>query len=464
MNTAQALFVVGLVSQAVLALLFAIAWRALRRRWAALLALGFAANAGLYAALAAGMGTTALSAPPPTLIAIVALSGLVLITAAIIDYVGADAREARRLNALSVAVAVVATGIGLAHLVTRAVGFAVMAVYVIGWALLFVRAMRREPRSGHGFVIAALLAYPASVALAVSGWIRAELLSAVGVLPFSVLGATLLTTGLLRAQRRAALALAEREQAQALLRATNDSLEHQVALRTAEMRETIDGLESFNRSVSHDLRGPLGGIVGITRLARDQLAAGDHGQTQRMLELIEGQAINSVKLVEALLALSRASDATLHLREVDSGQLVADVIRALPQNEAPCCTVTPHLPKVQCDPDLLRQVFANLIGNAIKFANRSQPPQVEVSTLTRHGEAVFLVRDNGVGFDPAAAQRLFKPFQRLHDRSYEGFGVGLSIVKRIIDRHGGRVWAEGRPGHGASFYFTLGAQGASTRE
>jgi signal transduction histidine kinase len=305
-------------------------------------------------------------------------------------------------------------------------------------------------------VIVALLAYPASVVLVLSGWVRPELLSVVGVLPFSVLGATLLTTGLLRAQRRAALALAEREQAQALLRATNDSLEHQVALRTAELRETIDGLESFNRSVSHDLRGPLGGIVGITRLAREQLGAGDHGQAQRLLALIEGQAVNSVKLVEALLALSRASDATLNLREVDFGQLVTEVIHALPQSAVPYCTVAPHLPTVNCDPELLRQVFANLIGNAVKFSNRSQRPHVEVAMLARDGEEVFLVRDNGVGLDAAAAQRLFKPFQRLHDHSYEGYGVGLSIVKRIVDRHGGRVWAEAQPGQGASFYFTLG--------
>ena len=184
MTTAHALFVVGLVSQAVLALLFAITWRALRRAWAGLLALGFMANAALYAALAAGMGTTELSAPPPTLVSIFALSGLLLITAAIIDYVNASAREARRLNLWSVGVAVVAAAIGLAGAMTRATGFVVMALYVIGWALLFVRAQRREPRSGHGFVIVALLAYPASVALVVSGWIRAELLSVVGVLPF----------------------------------------------------------------------------------------------------------------------------------------------------------------------------------------------------------------------------------------------------------------------------------------
>jgi signal transduction histidine kinase len=463
MTTAHALFVVGLVSQAVLALLFAITWRALRRGWAGLLALGFLSNAVVYAVLAAGMGTTDLSAPPPILGSIFALSGLLLITAAIIDYVDTPPREARRLNTLSIAVVVVAAAIGLAELMSRATGFVVMALYVIGWALLFMRAMRREPRSGHGFVIVALLTYPASVALAVSGWIRSELLSVVGVLPFSVLGATLLTTGLLRAQRRAALALAEREQAQALLRTTNESLEHQVALRTAEMRETIDGLESFNRSVSHDLRGPLGGIVGITRLARDQLAAGEQGQAQRMLELIEGQAINSVKLVEALLALSRASGATLDLREVDCGQLVADVIRALPQNAALYCKVAPSLPTVTCDPDLLRQVFANLISNAVKFSNRAQRPQVEVTVLARDGENIFLVCDNGVGFDPAAAQRLFKPFQRLHDRSYEGYGVGLSIVKRIVDRHGGRVWAEGDPARGATFYFTLGVPSPADR-
>jgi signal transduction histidine kinase len=121
------------------------------------------------------------------------------------------------------------------------------------------------------------------------------------------------------------------------------------------------------------------------------------------------------------------------------------------------------MPRVRGDPELLRQVFTNLIGNAIKFANRSQHPQVEVSTEARDGEAVFMVRDNGIGFDPASAQRLFKPFQRLHDRSYEGFGVGLSIVKRIIDRHGGRVWAEGSPGQGASFYFTLGHPTAEGR-
>jgi len=461
--TARDLVLIGLVSQTVLALLFALVWRSLRGGWPAWLALGFASNAGAYGAMVAGLYSSELFVAPAKPVAMLALTAVVLITFGLIDYVGLERRLARRLGWAALLVALVSIPFGVSGVLTRAAGYGVMAAYVVGWVVLFVRAMLREPHSGHGFVVAALLLYPLTVLAIVVGWVSADLLSAAAVLPFSVLGATLLTTGLLRAHRRAALALAEREQAQALLRAANDSLEHQVAWRTAELRETIDGLESFNRSVSHDLRGPLGGIVGVTRMAREQLAAGEQAQAQHLLELIEDQAVSSVKLVEALLALARASDATLHVSPIDSGALVADVIKDLPHGASPYCVVAPHMPTVQGDPELLRQVFANLIGNAVKFANRSQQPHVEVSAQSRDGEAVFEVRDNGVGFDPAAAQRLFKPFQRLHDRSYEGFGVGLSIVKRIIDRHGGRVWAEGAPGRGATFYFTLGDPAAADR-
>ncbi len=438
-------------------MLFAIVWRALRQRWAGLLALGFVANSGYYATLASGMGTASLTAPPPVTVSLFALTGLVLITAAIVDYVGAQPGQARRLNTLSVSVAVVAAVIGFAELMTRAVGFAVMAVYVVAWVLLFVRARRREPHSGHGFVIAALLLYPAIVVMAVSGSIRPDLLSGAGVLPFSVLGTTLLTTGLLRAQRQATAALREREQAQAALLAANDSLEHKVALRTEELRENIEGLESFNRSVSHDLRGPLGGIVGVARLARQHLARGDTQQAERLLDLIEHQAINSVTLVEALLALARASDATLHLRQVDSARLVAQVLQSLQGGQTALpVVITTAMPQVLADPELLRQVFANLIGNALKYSAQAAAPRVEVGAEQIAGQTVFHVRDNGIGFDPQDAARLFKPFLRLHGGAHEGYGVGLSIVKRIVDRHGGRVWAEGRPGEGASFHFVLG--------
>jgi len=455
--TARDLIFVGLVTQAVLALLFALVWRALRLAWPGWLALGFLSNAGTYFAMVgAGMFRDALHVQPAVPVALLAVAAIVLITAGVIAYVGLEPRHARRFNAVSIGVALVSIALGLAGVINRASGYLVMAVYVVGWVWLFVRAMFAEPHGGHGFVVLALLVYPLSVGIVLAGWVPPSLLATAAVLPFSVLGATLLTTGLLRAQRQAARALAEREQAQEQLRAAHDFLENEVTQRTAELRENIDGLESFNRSVSHDLRTPLGGIVGVARLGREALAAGDPEQARRMLDLIESQAVNSVKLVEALLALARASDVRLKLRPVDSGQLVADVVAALPATGPRQIRVAALMPTVHADPELLRQVFANLIGNALKFAAPLRAPQIEVGAMESGGEAVFLVRDNGVGFAPDAAHRLFKPFQRLHDRRYEGFGVGLSIVKRIVDRHGGRVWAEGRPDEGASFYFTLG--------
>ena len=311
--------------------------------------------------------------------------------------------------------ALVSLAIGLIGIINRASGYGVLSLYVLSWAVPFVRAVWLEPHSGHGLVMLALFVYPLSVAAVLGGWVGAELLAASAVLPLSVLGVTLLTTGLLRAQRHAARALVEREHAQAQLRAAHESLEHRVAQRTAELRENIDGLESFNRSVSHDLRTPLGGIVGVARLGRQALAASDAAEAQRMLDLIESQAVNSVKLVEALLALARASDATMNLREVDTGPLVARRGGSLPTPAAPQIAVAPAMPTVDADPELLRQVFANLIGNAIKFARRRASPHVDVGHLLA-GEPVFFVRDNGVGFEPDAAQRLFKPFQRLHDR------------------------------------------------
>ncbi len=456
MAAEQLLPLVGLLSQAVLALLFAIVWRALRRRWALLLTAGFAANAAMYTAMLAGTMRVALAGPPSTLAALLSVLGIVLTSAAVIDYVGIDGPWAWRLNSASVGVAVVAVAVGMAGYLSRAVGLGVLALYVLTWAVLFVHAAWHEPRSGHGLVIVALLAYPATWAAALLGWLRPELLSGIGVLPYSVLGATLLTTGLLRAQRQVAQALAEREQAQHALRAAHESLEQRVAQRTAELRENLDGLESFNRSVSHDLRTPLGGIVGVARLAREALARGDTEQALRMLDQIESQGVNSVKLVEALLALARASDAPMQRSAVDSGPLVGEVIAALPAEAAAAqIAVTLPMPTVHADAALLRQVFTNLIGNAVKFTTDAPRPRVDVGSAQVAGETVFFVRDNGVGFEPDAASRLFKPFQRLHDRRYDGFGVGLSIVKRIVDRHGGRVWAEARPGEGASFYFTL---------
>ena len=251
----------------------------------------------------------------------------------------------------------------------------------------------------------------------------------------------------------------ERERAARALQIANETLEQRVETRTSQLREIIEGLESFNRTVSHDLRGPLGGIAGVAKLARDFVASGDSAQAERMLQLISAQATTTEKLVGSLLTFARSAETALHTQPIDTQAMVRDVLEQLqPADTAvPLPVVVGVLPPVVADEALLKQVFVNLITNALKFAGASAQPQVEVGALQEPGRTVFLVRDNGVGFSPEQAQRMFKPFQRLHGARYEGFGLGLSIVKRIVERHDGTIWAEGAPGQGAIFYFSLGA-------
>jgi len=249
------------------------------------------------------------------------------------------------------------------------------------------------------------------------------------------------------------------------LRVANDTLEQRVKQRTAELHEIIGGLESFNRSISHDLRGPLGGIAEAARIARDFVAENNTEKADRFLELIATQAEVTAKMVDALLQLARSSDASLQLERVDMDSLARDAIQSLRQDNpaGPLPVVLGHLGEVDADPSLARQVLVNLIGNAMKFASESPQARVEVGKTGTLGRPVFFVRDNGVGFDADKAHRLFKPFHRLHGTRFEGSGVGLSIVKRIIDRHGGRVWAESEPGRGATFYFGFGGAGSSAQ-
>ncbi len=263
-----------------------------------------------------------------------------------------------------------------------------------------------------------------------------------------------------RSAEQLQLEIVERESAAAQLCEMNETLELRVEQRTADLREVIEGLESFNRMVSHDLRGPLGGIAGVARLARDHIVSGDAAKAEQLLQMIVSRAATADKLVGALLAMARAADATLHRQQVDPNALVREAVESLQPLDAPALPVTLQpMPVVQGDPILLSQVFVNLISNALKFsAGSSRPVQVEVGAAEdgERGTPAFYVRDSGVGFQQVDATRLFKPFQRLHGVRFEGFGVGLSIVKRIIDRHGGEIWAEESAGGGATFFFSLG--------
>jgi signal transduction histidine kinase/CheY-like chemotaxis protein len=265
-----------------------------------------------------------------------------------------------------------------------------------------------------------------------------------------------------RSAEQLRLEIGERERAAAELREINETLEQRVERRTADLREVIEGLESFNRSVSHDLRGPLGSIAGVAKLAHDHVTAGDIAKAERLLQMIVTSATTTEKLVGALLAMARAADATLHTQHVDPNLLVREVLDSLrpPDAESLPVTVLP-MPAVEADPTLLSQVFVNLIGNALKFSAHAVPSRIEVGCVNGHGggtaaRPMFYVRDNGVGLRKIDSSRLFKPFQRLHGTRFDGFGVGLSVVKRIVDRHGGEIRAEETPGGGATFFFALG--------
>ncbi len=233
---------------------------------------------------------------------------------------------------------------------------------------------------------------------------------------------------------------------------------------TADLHATVQRLRSFNRSVSHDLRGPLGAMGGATRLAIDAIARSDTPRALRLLSATARQAESLARLVNDLLAMAEADESAEELVDLNSalyealGQLA---LSADPDRPALSCIQLQSLPFAVGKPGLICQVFVNLIGNALKFSSQSADPRVEVGCWTNADMVTVFVKDNGVGFESEAAPTLFEPFHRLHGTRFPGTGVGLSLVKRIVERHGGRVWARSQPGEGATFHFTIRA--ASTR-
>jgi PAS domain S-box-containing protein len=246
----------------------------------------------------------------------------------------------------------------------------------------------------------------------------------------------------------------EREQARRQIEELGIELEQQVE----ELQITNRELETFSYSVSHDLRAPLRAIDGFSRILLEDYGAALDPEAQRLLGIVRSNTQRMGRLIDDLLTFSRYGRQELHLTAVDMGALARSTLDDLRQadgNGSAQVTMGP-LPTVRGDPSLLRQVWANLLGNAIKYSRRATDPRVEVHARAKDGTIEFLVKDNGVGFDMAYAGKLFGVFQRLHrDDEFEGTGVGLATVQRIVHRHGGRVWAEARPGEGATFFFTL---------
>lgn len=239
------------------------------------------------------------------------------------------------------------------------------------------------------------------------------------------------------------------------LRKLNEELEERVRGRTAELESTNRELEAFTYSVSHDLRAPLRHIDGFSKLLLEEHGPELSDQARHYLTSVREGAVRMGQLVDDLLSLSRVGRQELRCQIVGLNSLVEEARRDLqPEMEGRKIDwkIGP-LPFVDCDPALMKQVFANLLSNAVKFTRPRERAVIEVGTMTRDGQPVIFVRDNGVGFSMKYADKLFGIFQRLHrSEDFEGTGVGLATVQRIIHKHGGRVWAEGELDMGATFY------------
>lgn len=253
--------------------------------------------------------------------------------------------------------------------------------------------------------------------------------------------------------------ITERKQAEAQLRELQLDLERRIVERTAQLEAANKELEAFSYSVSHDLRAPLRAIDGFTSMLLEGYSSLLDAEGKRLCGVISGSARDMGRLIDDLLAFSRVGRTAMHVSDVD----MAAMARAI------CYEVTSpgereriefriaQLPPAQADPSLLRQVWTNLLSNAVKFTSKKEKALIEIGAEELPGGTVYSVKDNGAGFEMQYKNKLFGVFQRLHStKEFEGTGVGLAIVQRIVVRHGGKVWAEGETGKGASFSFTLG--------
>jgi PAS domain S-box-containing protein len=252
--------------------------------------------------------------------------------------------------------------------------------------------------------------------------------------------------------------LTELKAAEADLKKFRDHLKELVIVRTADLEAANQELVSFSYSVSHDLRAPLRGIEGFSLSLMEDYGDKLDEQGKEYLQNIRSSSRLMSKLIDDILTISRITCAKLDALPLDMSTLAEEVeaeLRRTQSDRQVEFRIRPHL-EVMGDRNLLKLVLQNLLGNAFKFTAKTTNPVIEFGMQEQGGQKVYFVKDNGVGFDMAYVDKLFKPFQRLHtNQEFPGTGIGLASVQRIVNRHGGKAWAEGGVGKGATFYFTL---------